>query len=400
MIRSLVKAMGIAVLVSSLAMPLASAAVTTGASCKKLGQISTVAGKKYVCVKAGKKSVWNQLKTIVNPPALSPAPVNDLAGLLTVMSKDGSLWFDLLMKRRIDGSYFLADGVQQKTSFSVNFNLQDIWEGSILGCHYGGECVNDTYVSPIGGGTVSSISAFEKVQHPDFFSYGIIKEADFGSSSESVIAHLSYIFDGLRSVIYRYDLATRTKIPIFATYVNANLGGDIQSLRVDHRNAEAYFVLQTGNLGLNSESKIVRISTESSGIALRSKQTGAGTQIYEGSGMTPIYSELDPNKELSNIQLSPKGNYLFFKRSKLTASDREGEICRTNLAATFQTICAQVAPFEFLSTLVPLDDNSIFFETWDIAADTFRFRVYSFDTQITNDVAGMDKYTWIQDFSN
>ncbi len=36
------------------------AAITAGSTCKKLGATSTSAGKKYTCVKLGKKLVWNK----------------------------------------------------------------------------------------------------------------------------------------------------------------------------------------------------------------------------------------------------------------------------------------------------------------------------------------------------
>jgi hypothetical protein len=36
----------------------ATAAIKVGGSCKKAGQISNFAGKKYMCVKNGKKLLW------------------------------------------------------------------------------------------------------------------------------------------------------------------------------------------------------------------------------------------------------------------------------------------------------------------------------------------------------
>ena len=54
------KRSGIAVaLVISLLLPLNSeAAVKAGSTCKKAGQTTTYAGKKYTCIKSGKKLVW------------------------------------------------------------------------------------------------------------------------------------------------------------------------------------------------------------------------------------------------------------------------------------------------------------------------------------------------------
>jgi hypothetical protein len=55
----------------------ASAAVKAGAACTKAGAISTVGGKKYTCVKSGKKLVWNQGVKVVPAakPSATPTPV-------------------------------------------------------------------------------------------------------------------------------------------------------------------------------------------------------------------------------------------------------------------------------------------------------------------------------------
>jgi hypothetical protein len=52
------------------------AAIKSGASCTKLGAISTSAGKKYTCVKKGKKLVWNKGVAIAEPkPAVASDPI-------------------------------------------------------------------------------------------------------------------------------------------------------------------------------------------------------------------------------------------------------------------------------------------------------------------------------------
>ena len=63
-------------LVFALVAPLnASAAIKAGASCKKAGQTSTVAGKKYTCIKSGNKLVWNKGTPIAKPkPVATPTP--------------------------------------------------------------------------------------------------------------------------------------------------------------------------------------------------------------------------------------------------------------------------------------------------------------------------------------
>ena len=49
------------------------AAVKAGATCTKLGATSTYSGKKYTCIKTGKKLVWDKGVTVV--PAKSSTPV-------------------------------------------------------------------------------------------------------------------------------------------------------------------------------------------------------------------------------------------------------------------------------------------------------------------------------------
>ena len=51
------------------------AAVTPGSKCSKAGATSTSSGKKYTCVKSGKKLVWNKGVALPKPaPATTPTP--------------------------------------------------------------------------------------------------------------------------------------------------------------------------------------------------------------------------------------------------------------------------------------------------------------------------------------
>ena len=60
-------------LILSLIAPInAHAAVKAGASCKKAGQIKTIAGKKFTCVKSGKKLVWNKGVAAVTTNPVEP----------------------------------------------------------------------------------------------------------------------------------------------------------------------------------------------------------------------------------------------------------------------------------------------------------------------------------------
>jgi M6 family metalloprotease-like protein len=53
----------------------ATAAIKAGANCKKTGQTSTYAGKKFTCVKSGKKLVWNKGVALAKPtPGVTPNP--------------------------------------------------------------------------------------------------------------------------------------------------------------------------------------------------------------------------------------------------------------------------------------------------------------------------------------
>jgi hypothetical protein len=53
----------------------ASAAVKTGDTCKKAGQTATANGKKFTCVKSGKKLVWNKGVVVSAPkPLATPTP--------------------------------------------------------------------------------------------------------------------------------------------------------------------------------------------------------------------------------------------------------------------------------------------------------------------------------------
>jgi len=54
----------------------ATAAVKSGSVCSKLGATSTIAGKKYTCIKSGKKLVWNKGVNVATPkPTQTPTPI-------------------------------------------------------------------------------------------------------------------------------------------------------------------------------------------------------------------------------------------------------------------------------------------------------------------------------------
>jgi hypothetical protein len=68
------KLLGAVVSIALLAMPInAMAAVKAGDSCKKVGVTATANGKKFTCVKSGKKLVWNKGITVSSSKVSAPA---------------------------------------------------------------------------------------------------------------------------------------------------------------------------------------------------------------------------------------------------------------------------------------------------------------------------------------
>ena len=70
------KALAVLVAIAIFSVPInALAVVKAGATCTKLGATSSYAGKKYTCIKSGKKLVWNKGITVAKPtPVPTPSP--------------------------------------------------------------------------------------------------------------------------------------------------------------------------------------------------------------------------------------------------------------------------------------------------------------------------------------
>jgi hypothetical protein len=62
----------------TLVVSVAQASVKAGSGCSKAGSTSTVSGKKYTCIKSGKKLVWNKGVVVVKP-----TPTNSLTSAST-----------------------------------------------------------------------------------------------------------------------------------------------------------------------------------------------------------------------------------------------------------------------------------------------------------------------------
>ena len=58
------KLLPLLVAISLIGIAPANAVVKAGSSCSKIGATSTVSGKKYTCIKSGKKLIWNKGVTV------------------------------------------------------------------------------------------------------------------------------------------------------------------------------------------------------------------------------------------------------------------------------------------------------------------------------------------------
>jgi cytochrome b involved in lipid metabolism len=73
-------ATGAAVALALVVAPSASAAAKEGAACKKAGQVSTVAGRKFTCIKKSGKLVWNKGVAVKAAPAPMKSAAPEAAG--------------------------------------------------------------------------------------------------------------------------------------------------------------------------------------------------------------------------------------------------------------------------------------------------------------------------------
>ena len=119
---------------------------------------------------------------------------------------------------------------------------------------------------------------------------------------------------------------------------------------------------------------------------------------YYSANTTTIYSEADKTRSLGHIQPSSSGKYLFFARGNATASDRENEICRIELASNALQ-CFQAAPFQYLWTVIPLSDDDLLYVRYDDPSGLATAYTYSFATGRTSQVMNVDRYTHLEDLS-
>jgi len=114
------------VLLTSLVIPQTSfAAVKAGDSCKKVGITATANGKKFTCVKSGKKLVWNKGVAVSQPkPVENPAPTTTSTPA-TVIAKPPTSFDDLVANYQgipdvvWNEAQALANSGSQKSQFEI-----------------------------------------------------------------------------------------------------------------------------------------------------------------------------------------------------------------------------------------------------------------------------------------
>jgi M6 family metalloprotease-like protein len=130
------------ILILALISPInADAAVKAGANCKKAGETSTFAGKKYTCVKSGKKFIWNKGIKLLTPtpskPAIDPTKPRQGQSCPTkspdVVGYDAQLKLVTLMCNEFDNRYFprparaeVEKGTMQETTQLIEWKEPEV----------------------------------------------------------------------------------------------------------------------------------------------------------------------------------------------------------------------------------------------------------------------------------
>lgn len=103
-----------------LTIPSTSAAIKAGATCKIKGQIKTVSGFKYTCIKSGKKIVWSKGEKVIPTPAPTATSAPVVAASAAPAPVPANLTPLQKMNLNIYNRYLAAD---KKISPSFNFAL-------------------------------------------------------------------------------------------------------------------------------------------------------------------------------------------------------------------------------------------------------------------------------------
>lgn len=132
------------ILILSLISPINSnAAVKAGATCKKAGETSTFAGKRYTCVKSGKKLIWNKGVKVSIPttpattkPAIDPTKPRQGQSCPTkspdVVGYDTQLKLVTLMCNEFDNRYFPRPARAEKGAMQEATHLIEWKEPEVI----------------------------------------------------------------------------------------------------------------------------------------------------------------------------------------------------------------------------------------------------------------------------
>jgi hypothetical protein len=118
-LRSVAGAVVGALIVGVLVVPASSGAVKSGTTCKKAGLQTTDGGRKYTCIKQGKKFVWNKGIVVKAAPVVKPTPS------ATPSPAASPRLSDLPRKNRL-GNYIYryVNGIQERK------NIDEVWRNS------------------------------------------------------------------------------------------------------------------------------------------------------------------------------------------------------------------------------------------------------------------------------
>jgi hypothetical protein len=387
------------------------ASAIAGTKCPKVGIKKTYGNASYTCIKLGKNLYWNNgvsSKPEATKPTQSssgankPKIVNDFLSLIMHQDKAGSVYVASVLKEISSGKIFLSDdAIKWTTSFGQNFYAQDVWQNSILGCSNSAGCVQSTYVVKQNGNTATEIS-FASLFHPGTFAAPLLKEADFGDDENSVIAHIKFsAIDGASDLIVRYDISTKTITPIFVTYCVArnskicSSGASISGLKVSHKTGKIYFVLNVGELDINNLSAsqfLVSLPTSAPKLTIRNSQD-ATSLTWEGDVQKSVlYQHKDSSTTIDDVNVSASGNYIFLiTRGKNDVGTNNG-FCRISLTSLEPT-CRQVEPFNFISSVINVNDNSFIYEGFS------GIKYFDILTSISSPVYNTSDSTWLLDLT-
>lgn len=386
------------------------AAIKAGSICKTSGQKQTYNSKTFTCIKIGKKLYWSQ--GVATSPSATPKPiVNNLAGMAWVKKNNGVMNLAIIMKSIKSNYAFLADGIDYQTAYPSNFEPQDIWDDKIIACS--SYCLNEFYVSSLKGNDLKPIS-LDKIQHPDIFSYSIMKGANFGSDSRYVFALTSFQpIDGVKSVVYRIDTQTGIRTPIYTTYCYSSVskscayGYTITGLKADHHSDKLLISvdsIETASNGFTS-SFLISISQKSGAVTLKSyKSMPTDKKLYyeysnDSNAIWLVVNNVSDSKpavKMTNLQFLDSGEYLYSKTSGDNGREMN-QICK--LQSSNVELCNPIAPFTYLSDLIPLGEGLVLYTTLNFNTDQFTAGLYDLNSQTISPITNYSSSVWFNSFS-